>query len=97
MHCSARKHPCLTVWSNRNTNIQVLNTDRSHGALEAEAEWLRQAIAVTSGADNYEKQLRRTETTSASISATLIDRWWWAGSGHSVLLQNSAQGPRTAA
>ena len=39
--------------------IHVLNTDASHGAIGAEAEWLRRGLAVTSGDQTYERKLRR--------------------------------------
>jgi hypothetical protein len=42
-------------------DIHLLNTDKSHGALRAEVEWLRRGVAVTSGAEQYESKLRSIE------------------------------------
>lgn len=40
-------------------DIHVLNTDRGHGAVGADAEWLRRGVAVTSGGENYAAKLRQ--------------------------------------
>lgn len=42
--------------------IHVLNTDKGHGAIGAESEWLRRGIAVTSGGEIYETKLRQIES-----------------------------------